>query len=160
MKNKKKQYRQSGITLFTMLKTLDSYLYMKSKMAKSQLWISSSISEIEYMKKQQWKWARCVSQSRSSRLTNLLTFSFESSLQKWMKQWNLLPMSTLFWTNSKNRPKFCETSCLLIIVNLNYALWCFVCLLIEILLVQKYFCLWSAHFKLGSLRKSQIKHKI
>ena len=50
VKKKEKQYRQSGILLFTMLKTLDSYLYMKPNLAKNQLWTRSSTSAIEYMK--------------------------------------------------------------------------------------------------------------
>ena len=41
VKKKEKQYRQSGILLFTMLKTLDSYLYMKLNLVKNQLWIRS-----------------------------------------------------------------------------------------------------------------------
>ena len=44
---------------------------------------------------------------------------------KGMKQWNKLPMSTIRWTNSKNCPKFWESLCLLIIVNLSSALWFF-----------------------------------
>ena len=39
-----KQNRQSGILFFKMLKTLDSYLYMKPNLVKNQLWISSSTS--------------------------------------------------------------------------------------------------------------------
>ena len=50
VKKKEKQYRQSGILLFTILKTLDSYLYMKPNLVKNQLCIRSSTSVIEYMK--------------------------------------------------------------------------------------------------------------
>ena len=39
-----------GILLFTMLKTLVSYLYLKPNLAKNQLWIRSCRSFIEYMK--------------------------------------------------------------------------------------------------------------
>ena len=44
VKKKEKQHRQSGILLMTMLKILDSYLYMKLNLAKNQIWIRSSTS--------------------------------------------------------------------------------------------------------------------
>ena len=49
-KNKKKHYRQSVVRIFTMLKNLVSYPYVKPNLAKKQLRISSSTSVIEYMK--------------------------------------------------------------------------------------------------------------
>ena len=46
-KKKAKHYRQSGKLLFTMLKTLDSYLYMKPNLAKDQeLEICNRVYEI------------------------------------------------------------------------------------------------------------------
>ena len=50
MKKKEKRYRKSGIPLFTILKTLDSYLYLKPILAKNQLWTSNSTSVIEVKK--------------------------------------------------------------------------------------------------------------
>ena len=148
VKKKEKQYRQSAIPLFTMLKTLDSYLQMKSNLAKNQLWIRSSTSAIEYMKKQHTTWGGCVSQSRSTVWTSQPTFRFDSSLTKRMKQWNNLPMSTILWLNSKNCPKFWETKLyLLIIVNVSNALWCFVCFVIEMLLVETYFFILNWTFR-------------
>ena len=52
IKNKEKHYWQYGIVLFTMLKILDSYIYMKPNLAKIQLWIKSSTSVKEYVKQQ------------------------------------------------------------------------------------------------------------
>ena len=50
------------------------------------------------------------------------------------------PMSPpMLWMNSKHCTKLWETLCLLIIVNLSSALWCFTRLVIEIYLVQNYF---------------------
>ena len=138
VKKKVKRYKQSGILLFTMLKTLDSYLYMKPNLAKNQIWIRSWRSVIEYMKYQHTTWEGCVSRSRSTVWTSHPTFRIDSSLQKRMKQWNKLPMSTILWTNSKNCPEFWKTLSLLIIVSLSNALWFFVWWLIEILLVQNY----------------------
>ena len=80
-------------------------------------------------------WGGCVSQSRSTFWTSHPTFRFDSFMYKRMKQWNKFK---IHYTNSKNCPKFLETLCLLIIASLNNALWCFVCLLIEILLLQNY----------------------
>ena len=54
-----------------------------------------------------------VSRSRSTILTNLPKFRFDCSLQKRMKQWIKLTMSTILWTISKRSPKFWETSSLL-----------------------------------------------
>ena len=51
VKKKVKRYRQSRILLFTMLKTLDSYLYRKPNPPKNQLWIRTWRSLIEYIKK-------------------------------------------------------------------------------------------------------------
>ena len=42
VKKKEKHYRQSGTLLFMILKTLDSYLYMKPNLAKNQQWIRRS----------------------------------------------------------------------------------------------------------------------
>ena len=52
VKKKAKQYPQYGILLFTMLKILDSYLYMKPNLVKNQLWIRSSTSVVEHLKSQ------------------------------------------------------------------------------------------------------------
>ena len=96
VKKKLKHYRKSEILLFTMLKTLKSHLYMKPNPAKNQQWIRSWTSVIEYTKKQYTTLGGCVSQSRRTRLTNLPTFRFESSVQTRMKQGNKLPKSTIF----------------------------------------------------------------
>ena len=63
----------------------------------------------------------------------------DSSLQSKMKTWSKLHMSTILWMNSKNCHKYWETLCLLIILSLSNALWCFICFLIEIQLIQNYF---------------------
>ena len=68
-----------------------------------------------------------MSRSRCTMLTNHPTFRFDSSLQKRMKQWKKLPMSTTLWTNSKNCPKIWEALCKSRTVMYNK--FCYLCFL-------------------------------
>ena len=53
--------------------------------------------------------------------------------------WSKLPMSIILWVNWKNLLISWEPMCLLIIVQINKALWCFLCLLTEKILVETIF---------------------
>ena len=63
VKNKEKGYQQCGLLSFTMMITLESYLYMKISLAKNQLWIRSWTSVKEYMKEKPTTWGGYVTQS-------------------------------------------------------------------------------------------------
>ena len=82
VKMKERQYQQLEILLFTMLKTLDSFLYWNSLLTKSQLWIRSLPTATKCKTYQLTIEDKFGSRSRSTILTNLTTFRFDCSPQK------------------------------------------------------------------------------
>ena len=93
---------------------------LDSLLERSQLRIRSLRTGTKCMSEHLTIEDKFVSQLRSKMLTSLPTSRLDSSLQKRLKQWNNLPMSTVFWTFfSKNCPKFSETLWLLRTVMYN-----------------------------------------
>ena len=86
VKKKEEQSQQLEILLFTLLKTLDSFLYWNSLLTKSQLWIRSLPTATKCMTYQHTIEDKFVSRSRGTILKNLPTFRFDCSPQKRMKQ--------------------------------------------------------------------------
>ena len=122
-----------------MLKTSNSFLYWKSLLKKSQLRIRSLSTAPKCMTEQFIIEDKFVPRSRKTRLTNLPTFRFDSSLQRRMKHWNKLPTSTILWTNSKICPKFWNTSCLLsweLWSTINFVIYVFFCLVIRMIIFK------------------------
>ena len=76
---KEKGYQQYGILLFTMLKTLDSFLYWNPILTKTQPWSRNLQTAMLCMTYQDTRREECVSQSRNTLWASHPTFRFDST---------------------------------------------------------------------------------